>query len=61
MNQVAATIYARFRLKKLPDGQAVYGVFTRDYRHNALNSQVTGFLCLHMYDLKPTGREASAL
>ena len=27
----------------LPDGRSVFGVFTRDYRHNTLNSQVTGF------------------
>ena len=40
VNQVAATIYARFHRKKLPAGKAVYGVFTRDYRYNTLNSQV---------------------
>ena len=27
----------------MPDGRSVFGVFTRDYRHNTLNSQVTGF------------------
>lgn len=40
VNQVAATIYARFHRKKLPAGKAVYGVFTRDYQYNTLNSQV---------------------
>ena len=40
MNQVAATIYARFHRKHLPPGRAVYGVFTRDYQYNTLNSQV---------------------
>jgi len=40
VNQVAATIYARFHRKQLPEGRAVYGVFTRDYHHNTLNSQV---------------------
>ena len=41
MNQVVATIYARFHRKQLPEGRAVYGVFTRDYRFNTLNSQVS--------------------
>ena len=41
MNQVAATVYARFHRKQLPEGRAVYGVFTRDYRFNTLNSQVS--------------------
>ena len=40
VNQVAATIYARFKNKRMPDGKSVYGVFTRDYRTNALNSQI---------------------
>ncbi|KAJ7386935.1 putative ATP-dependent RNA helicase ddx60 [Desmophyllum pertusum] len=40
VNQVVATIYARFHRKNLPEGRAVYGVFTRDYRFNTLNSQV---------------------
>lgn len=39
VNQVAATVQNRFR-KNLPDGEALCGVFTRDYRHDALNSQV---------------------
>jgi hypothetical protein len=40
VNQVAATIYARFKNKRMPNGKSVYGVFTRDYRINALNSQI---------------------
>ncbi|XP_057577866.1 probable ATP-dependent RNA helicase DDX60 [Hippopotamus amphibius kiboko] len=39
VNQVAATVENRFN-KNLPDGETLCGVFTRDYRHNALNSQV---------------------
>lgn len=39
VNQVAATVQNRFR-KNLPDGEALCGVFTRDYRHDALNSQI---------------------
>ena len=42
VNQVAATVYARFGSKQLPPGRAVYGVFTRDYRHSVFNSQVGG-------------------
>ena len=41
VNQVAATIYARFHRKQLPEGRTVYGVFTRDYQYSTLNSQVT--------------------
>ena len=41
MNQVAATVFARYHRKQLPKGKAVYGVFTRDYRLNTLNSQVS--------------------
>ncbi|CAG0903899.1 unnamed protein product, partial [Darwinula stevensoni] len=40
VNQVAATVYARFNQKVMPAGKAVLGVFTRDYRENVLNSQV---------------------
>jgi superfamily II RNA helicase len=40
VNQVAATIYARFKNKDMPAGKSVYGVFTRDYCTNALNSQI---------------------
>ncbi|KAB1255888.1 putative ATP-dependent RNA helicase DDX60 [Camelus dromedarius] len=39
VNQVAATVQNRFN-KNLPSGEALCGVFTRDYRHDALNSQV---------------------
>ncbi|XP_061228962.1 probable ATP-dependent RNA helicase DDX60 isoform X2 [Neopsephotus bourkii] len=39
VNQVVGTIYSRFT-KKLPDGLVVCGVFTRDYRHDVMNSQV---------------------
>ncbi|CAG0901715.1 unnamed protein product [Darwinula stevensoni] len=40
VNQVAATVYARFHQKVMPAGKAVLGVFTRDYRENVLNSQI---------------------
>ncbi|KAK2572321.1 putative ATP-dependent RNA helicase DDX60 [Acropora cervicornis] len=55
VNQVVATVYARFHRKQLPDGRAVYGVFTRDYRHNTLNSQilVTVPQCLEILFLSP--------
>ncbi|KAM7424845.1 putative ATP-dependent RNA helicase ddx60 [Porites harrisoni] len=55
VNQVTATIYARFHRKQLPEGRAVYGVFTRDYRHDALNSQilVTVPQCLEILFLSP--------
>lgn len=39
VNQVAATVQNRYT-KIMPDGEALCGVFTRDYRHEALNSQV---------------------
>ncbi|XP_045319557.1 probable ATP-dependent RNA helicase DDX60 isoform X1 [Leopardus geoffroyi] len=39
VNQVAATVQSRFT-KNLPNGEALCGVFTRDYRHDALNCQV---------------------
>ncbi|XP_035676190.1 probable ATP-dependent RNA helicase DDX60 [Branchiostoma floridae] len=55
VNQVAATVYARFSNKTMPDGMSVYGVFTRDYRHNALNCQilVTVPQCLEILLLAP--------
>ncbi|XP_069688132.1 probable ATP-dependent RNA helicase DDX60 [Periplaneta americana] len=55
VNQVAATIYARFKNKAMPIGKSVYGVFTRDYRTNALNSQilVTVPECLELLLLSP--------
>ncbi|CAH3109026.1 unnamed protein product [Pocillopora meandrina] len=54
VNQVVATIYARFT-KKMPGGRSVFGVFTRDYCHNALNSQilVTVPQCLEILFLSP--------
>ncbi|XP_021120572.1 probable ATP-dependent RNA helicase DDX60 isoform X1 [Heterocephalus glaber] len=39
VNQVAATVQNRYT-KNLPNGAALCGVFTREYRHDALNSQV---------------------
>lgn len=39
VNQVAATVQNRYT-KNMPGGEALCGVFTRDYRHEALNSQV---------------------
>ncbi|PFX17719.1 putative ATP-dependent RNA helicase DDX60 [Stylophora pistillata] len=55
VNQVVATVYARFHRKQLPEGRAVYGVFTRDYRFNTLNSQilVTVPQCLEILFLSP--------
>ncbi|KFO79330.1 putative ATP-dependent RNA helicase DDX60, partial [Cuculus canorus] len=54
VNQVAGTIYSRFT-KKLPDGLAMCGVFTRDYRHDVTNSQilVTVPQCLEILMLSP--------
>ncbi|XP_078360877.1 putative ATP-dependent RNA helicase DDX60 [Oculina patagonica] len=55
VNQVVATVYARFHRKQLPEGRAVYGVFTRDYRYNTLNSQIliTVPQCLEILFLSP--------
>ncbi|XP_032154512.1 probable ATP-dependent RNA helicase DDX60-like isoform X6 [Sapajus apella] len=39
VSQVAASVQNRFT-KRLPAGRTLCGAFTRDYRHNALNSQV---------------------
>lgn len=39
VNQVAATVYNRYT-KNMPSGETLCGVFTRDYRHDALNCQV---------------------
>nr|XP_060634717.1 probable ATP-dependent RNA helicase DDX60 [Anolis sagrei ordinatus]XP_060634718.1 probable ATP-dependent RNA helicase DDX60 [Anolis sagrei ordinatus]XP_060634719.1 probable ATP-dependent RNA helicase DDX60 [Anolis sagrei ordinatus]XP_060634720.1 probable ATP-dependent RNA helicase DDX60 [Anolis sagrei ordinatus] len=54
VNQVSATIYNRFN-KVLPAGLTVFGVFTRDYRYDALNSQilVTVPQCLEILLLSP--------
>ncbi|XP_053556210.1 probable ATP-dependent RNA helicase DDX60 [Bombina bombina] len=54
VNQVVATVYNRFN-KHLPKGLALCGVFTRDYRTDALNSQilVTVPQCLEILLLAP--------
>ncbi|XP_068713439.1 probable ATP-dependent RNA helicase DDX60 isoform X2 [Montipora foliosa] len=59
VNQVAATIYAQFCNKQLPEGRSVYGVFTRDYQYNTLNSQIliTVPQCLEIFFLSPRRQE----
>nr|XP_033797896.1 probable ATP-dependent RNA helicase DDX60 isoform X3 [Geotrypetes seraphini] len=54
VNQVVATVFSRFS-KSLPDGLSLCGVFTRDYRTDALNSQilVTVPQCLEILLLAP--------
>ncbi|XP_062992094.1 probable ATP-dependent RNA helicase DDX60 isoform X2 [Elgaria multicarinata webbii] len=54
VNQVSATVYNRFN-KILPAGLTVCGIFTRDYRYDALNSQilVTVPQCLEILLLSP--------
>lgn len=54
VNQVVATIYAQFK-KQMPKGRSVYGIFTRDYRQNTLNSQilVTVPQCLEILFISP--------
>ena len=54
VNQVHASIYARFR-KDMPHGQTIVGVFTRDYQHNAMTCQilVTVPQCLEILLLSP--------
>uniref|UniRef100_A0A8C5XE53 DExD/H-box helicase 60 n=1 Tax=Microcebus murinus TaxID=30608 RepID=A0A8C5XE53_MICMU len=54
VNQVAATVQNRFT-KTLPSGMALCGVFTREYRHEALNCQVlvTVPACLQILLLAP--------
>ncbi|KAM9579251.1 putative ATP-dependent RNA helicase DDX60 isoform 3-T3 [Guaruba guarouba] len=54
VNQVVGTIYSRFT-KKLPDGLVLCGVFTRDYCHDIVNSQilVTVPQCLEILMLSP--------
>ncbi|XP_042322779.1 LOW QUALITY PROTEIN: probable ATP-dependent RNA helicase DDX60 [Sceloporus undulatus] len=58
VNQVWATIYNRFN-KVMPPGLTICGVFTRDYRHDALNSQilVTVPQCLEILLLSPRRQE----
>lgn len=43
---MVGTIYSRFT-KKLPDGLAMCGVFTRDYRYDVMNSQVYFYVCFN--------------
>ncbi|XP_007527285.3 probable ATP-dependent RNA helicase DDX60 [Erinaceus europaeus] len=54
VNQVSATVHHRFT-KNLPSGITVCGVFTRDYRTDALNCQVlvTVPACLEILLLAP--------
>ncbi|XP_045687217.1 probable ATP-dependent RNA helicase DDX60 isoform X1 [Phyllostomus hastatus] len=54
VNQVAATVQNRYT-KTMPDGECLCGVFTRDYRHDALNCQVliTVPACLEILLLAP--------
>ncbi|XP_054984020.1 probable ATP-dependent RNA helicase DDX60 [Sorex araneus] len=54
VNQVVGTVCSSFT-KALPEGRAVYGVFTRDYRHDVLNCQilVTVPQCLEILLLSP--------
>ncbi|XP_055970196.1 probable ATP-dependent RNA helicase DDX60 isoform X2 [Sorex fumeus] len=54
VNQVAATVFHRFT-KNMPSGEVLCGVFTRDYRHDALNCQVliTVPACLEILLLSP--------
>ncbi|KAJ7326821.1 hypothetical protein JRQ81_016580 [Phrynocephalus forsythii] len=58
VNQVWATVYNRFN-KVLPPGLTISGVFTRDYRHDALNCQilVTVPQCLEILLLSPHRQE----
>ena len=55
MNQVAAVVYARFHRKQMPEGRAVFGTFTRDYRNDALTCQVliTVPQCLEILMMSP--------
>ncbi|KAM8971136.1 probable ATP-dependent RNA helicase DDX60 isoform X2 [Sarcophilus harrisii] len=58
VNQVSTTVQSRFT-KRLPEGQVLCGVFTRDYRHYALNCQVlvTVPACLEILLLSPNRQE----
>jgi len=57
VNQVSATVCARFSKRKmdLPPGRVVQGTFTRDFKENALNCQilVTVPECLEILLLSP--------
>ncbi|NXC29294.1 DDX60 helicase, partial [Campylorhamphus procurvoides] len=54
VNQVAGAVYTQFT-KKLPDGLALCGVFTRDYHHDVMNSQILVTVpdCLEILMLSP--------
>ncbi|XP_048186373.1 LOW QUALITY PROTEIN: probable ATP-dependent RNA helicase DDX60 [Perognathus longimembris pacificus] len=54
VNQVAATVQHRYT-KNLPSGEVLCGIFTREYRHDALNCQVlvTVPACLEILLLAP--------
>ncbi|NWR94333.1 DDX60 helicase, partial [Furnarius figulus] len=54
VNQVAGAVYSQFS-KELPDGWALCGVFTRDYHHNVMNSQILVTVpdCLEILMLSP--------
>ncbi|KGL74939.1 putative ATP-dependent RNA helicase DDX60, partial [Tinamus guttatus] len=58
VNQVMGIVYSRFT-KKLPDGLAVCGVFTRDYNRDVMNCQilVTVPQCLEILMLSPHCQE----
>ena len=58
VNQVAATCCVRYK-KEMPPGKSVYGVFTRDYRQNALTCQilVTVPQCLEILLLSPARQD----
>ncbi|XP_041483940.1 probable ATP-dependent RNA helicase DDX60 isoform X2 [Lytechinus variegatus] len=60
MNQVSATVYASFK-KNLPPGMHLSGVFSRDFRRNALTCQVlvTVPQCLEILLLSPCRQEWS--
>ncbi|XP_034236098.1 probable ATP-dependent RNA helicase DDX60 isoform X2 [Thrips palmi] len=54
VNQVFATIYARFN-KTLPPGKTLLGILTRDFRQNELNCQILTTVpeCLEILLLSP--------
>ncbi|XP_041483876.1 probable ATP-dependent RNA helicase DDX60 [Lytechinus variegatus] len=58
MNQVSATVYANFK-KNMPPGMHLSGVFSRDFRRNALTCQVlvTVPQCLEILLLSPCRQE----
>ncbi|XP_028405481.1 probable ATP-dependent RNA helicase DDX60 isoform X2 [Dendronephthya gigantea] len=58
VNQVSATCCVRYK-KKMPPGKSVYGVFTRDFRQNALTCQilVTVPQCLEILLLSPARQD----